>query len=56
MDPVLLGVHGFKIESWRRRMSTAFLFPGQGSQKIGMLHDLPKQPVIAETIAEAGMV
>ncbi|UTA46344.1 ACP S-malonyltransferase [Simiduia sp. 21SJ11W-1] len=35
----------------------AFVFPGQGSQKIGMLADLAEQnPVIEETFAEASAV
>lgn len=35
----------------------AFVFPGQGSQKIGMLADLANQyPVVAETFAEASAV
>ncbi|KFZ38665.1 malonyl CoA-ACP transacylase [Shewanella mangrovi] len=34
--------------------TTAFVFPGQGSQAVGMLADLPEQyPVVAETFAEA---
>lgn len=35
-------------------MSVAFLFPGQGSQQPGMLHDLPDSEAIAATIKEAG--
>jgi malonate decarboxylase epsilon subunit len=34
-------------------MSVAFLFPGQGSQKPNMLHDLPKHPQVERTILEA---
>lgn len=34
-------------------MSTAFLFPGQGSQQPGMLHNLPRHPAVAETLDEA---
>jgi len=34
----------------------AFLFPGQGSQYPGMLHDLPDHPVIKRTIQEASEV
>ncbi|MGL4767846.1 MAG: ACP S-malonyltransferase [Formosimonas sp.] len=34
-------------------MTTAFVFPGQGSQSIGMLNDLADLVVVQETIAEA---
>ncbi|UJF31773.1 ACP S-malonyltransferase [Paenibacillus hexagrammi] len=34
-------------------MSVAFLFPGQGSQCPGMLHQLPSHPVIQATLDEA---
>ncbi|KRE55912.1 malonate decarboxylase subunit epsilon [Paenibacillus sp. Soil750] len=34
-------------------MSVAFLFPGQGSQFPGMLHQLPSHPVIETTLDEA---
>ena len=34
-------------------MSVAFLFPGQGSQRPGMLHDLPDHPVAHAMISEA---
>ena len=34
-------------------MSVAFLFPGQGSQRPDMLHDLPDHPAVHETIAQA---
>lgn len=37
-------------------MSVAFLFPGQGSQQPGMLHDLPKHPIITATIEEASRI
>ena len=33
-------------------MSVAFLFPGQGSQVAGMLHDLPDHPAVARTLDE----
>lgn len=35
-------------------MSVAFLFPGQGSQYGGMLHDLPDHPVVHDIIQKAG--
>jgi malonate decarboxylase epsilon subunit len=34
-------------------MKLAFLFPGQGSQKEGMLHYLPKHPVVDEVTQQA---
>jgi malonate decarboxylase epsilon subunit len=34
-------------------MSIAFLFPGQGSQIPGMLHQLPDHPTIRQTLEEA---
>lgn len=34
-------------------MTVAFLFPGQGSQRPGMLHCLPDHPMVAATLAEA---
>ena len=38
-------------------MTTAFVFPGQGSQSVGMQADLPASfPVVAETYAEASDV
>ncbi len=37
-------------------MSVAFLFPGQGSQRPGMLHDLPHHSAAHETIARANEV
>lgn len=33
--------------------SLAFVFPGQGSQSLGMLADMASQPVVSETFAEA---
>lgn len=37
-------------------MSIAYIFPGQGSQTPGMLHDLPKYPVITKIIEEASVI
>ncbi|SDM51553.1 malonate decarboxylase epsilon subunit [Fictibacillus solisalsi] len=37
-------------------MSIAFLFPGQGSQVPGMLHELPDHPVVHQTMAETGEI
>jgi malonate decarboxylase epsilon subunit len=37
-------------------MSVAFLFPGQGSQYPGMLHELPDHPIVAATFDEASAV
>lgn len=37
-------------------MSVAFLYPGQGSQRPQMLHDLPEHPVVAATLEEASDV
>lgn len=37
-------------------MSVAFLFPGQGSQQVGMLHRLPDHPTVASTLKEASTV
>jgi malonate decarboxylase epsilon subunit len=34
-------------------MSVAFLFPGQGSQRAGMLHDLPDHPVTCAMLSQA---
>ena len=34
-------------------MSVAFLFPGQGSQRPAMMHDLPDHPAAHETVAQA---
>lgn len=34
-------------------MTTAFVFPGQGSQSIGMLNDLADLKIVQDTIAEA---
>ncbi|WP_424216222.1 ACP S-malonyltransferase (plasmid) [Streptomyces sp. BI20] len=33
-------------------MTTALLFPGQGEQRPGMLHDLPDHPAVARTLDE----
>lgn len=37
-------------------MSVLFMFPGQGSQRAGMLHALPANAAAAQTLAEAGDV
>ncbi|MCT7329035.1 malonate decarboxylase subunit epsilon [Ralstonia mojiangensis] len=37
-------------------MSILFMFPGQGSQRAGMLHALPGDPAVAQTLTEAGDV
>jgi len=37
-------------------MSVAFLFPGQGSQRPGMLHDLPECVATSATLSEASTV
>ncbi|MFJ9381328.1 ACP S-malonyltransferase [Streptomyces sp. NPDC101455] len=37
-------------------MTTAFLYPGQGSQRPGMLHALPASPAITRTLDEAAGV
>ncbi|WP_162641725.1 ACP S-malonyltransferase [Streptosporangium sp. 'caverna'] len=34
-------------------MSVAFLYPGQGTQRPGMLHGLPGHPAVTATLAEA---
>lgn len=44
------------MNDWRESMSTAFLFPGQGSQHPNMLHELPKHPETERTIEEASEV
>lgn len=39
------------------QQNLAFVFPGQGSQKIGMLADLAVQyPIVTQTFAEASQV
>ncbi len=37
-------------------MKVALLFPGQGSQKVGMLKNMPKEKIILDTIAEASEI
>ena len=37
-------------------MSVGFLFPGQGSQRPGMLRELPSHPAVGESLAEANGV
>ncbi|MFB4284080.1 MULTISPECIES: acyltransferase domain-containing protein [unclassified Nonomuraea] len=34
-------------------LKVAFLYPGQGTQRPGMLHDLPARPAVTATLAEA---
>ena len=43
-----------RLEQAAQATKTAFLFPGQGSQKVGMLAELAQQfAVVGETFAEA---
>ncbi|MDN4494367.1 malonate decarboxylase subunit epsilon [Ureibacillus aquaedulcis] len=37
-------------------MRSAFLFPGQGSQYEGMLHNLPDEPVVKEVLEESSEI
>jgi malonate decarboxylase epsilon subunit len=37
-------------------MTVAFLFPGQGSQRAGMLHSLPDHPRVQAALEEAGAI
>src|ERR1700677_2784942 len=37
-------------------MKTGILFPGQGSQQPGMLHDLVRHPAVDETLSEVSAV
>ncbi len=37
-------------------MTVAFLFPGQGAQSAGLLHDLPQHAEVSRTIEEAGRI
>ena len=37
-------------------MSVIFLFPGQGAQRVGMLHNLPNSDPVTQTIAQASAV
>ncbi|WKL03072.1 acyltransferase domain-containing protein [Paenibacillus amylolyticus] len=37
-------------------MSVVFLFPGQGAQRPGMLHELPSHPAIQATLHEASEI
>lgn len=37
-------------------MSALLMFPGQGSQRAGMLHDLPDHPAVTATLEEASQV
>jgi malonate decarboxylase epsilon subunit len=38
------------------RVTTAYLFPGQGAQSPGFLHALPEHPAVTETLEEAEAV
>src|ERR1700757_3531248 len=40
------------ILTTRGHMSIALLFPGQGSQTLGMLHQLPDNPAALRTVEE----
>ncbi|MET1029053.1 MAG: hypothetical protein ABWY00_17920, partial [Dongiaceae bacterium] len=35
---------------------TTFLFPGQGAQVAGFLHDLPRDPAVTATLEEASQI
>jgi hypothetical protein len=35
-------------------VTVAFVYPGQGAQRPGMLSDLPRVPEVDQTLAEAG--
>ena len=37
-------------------MTVAFLFPGQGAQSEGLLHQLPQHVEVTRTVAEASAV
>ncbi len=37
-------------------MSVAFVFPGQGSQQVGMMEGFAEHPVVRATFAEASEV
>jgi malonate decarboxylase epsilon subunit len=39
-----------------RRLSVAYLFPGQGAQTPGFLHRLPQHPAVSATLQEAAAV
>ncbi|MET8138776.1 acyltransferase domain-containing protein [Sphaerisporangium sp. NPDC005288] len=38
------------------RLRVAYLYPGQGTQRPGMLHDLPDHPAVTATLAEAEQI
>jgi malonate decarboxylase epsilon subunit len=40
----------------KESMSVSFMFPGQGSQEQGMLHSLPKHPIVARALDEAASI
>ena len=43
-----------RVPNWNRGMKIAMVFPGQGSQSVGMLDGYEAYPMVRETLAEAG--
>ncbi len=41
------------LDGYPERVSILFTYPGQGSQREGMLHALPSESVVSQTLAEA---